>query len=31
MSGSTKEETDNNYKKIISNVYKHTVIDKALE
>ena len=31
MSGSTKEETDNNYKKIISNVSKHTAIDKVLE
>jgi hypothetical protein len=30
MSGSTKEESDKNYGKIIKNVIKNTVIDKAL-
>jgi hypothetical protein len=30
MSGSTKEESDKNYGKIIKNVIKNTVIDKVL-
>jgi hypothetical protein len=29
MSGSTKEESDKNYDKIIKNIIKETVIDKS--
>ncbi len=31
MSGSTKEESDKNYEKIVKNITKEVVIDKKLD